>query len=318
MRIASLVPSATETLFAVGKGSEIVGRTHECNHPPTAQRVPAVTTDLIEPGLPPAEIDAAVRNRVRDQHTMYRLDTARLRALRPDVVITQALCEVCAAPRRAVDQALCTLPATARIVATDPQRLEDAWDSIAVIGEAAGAADEGATLAGEIRRQLVRLRKMLEGRERPRVAIIEWPDPPYAPGHWVPDMVEAAGGVNVFGEAGGRSIPTPLSRVADARPDVVVLAFCGYGLLETQAQLRGLARHAGWRRIARSARVIAADGSAYFSRPGPRLLDGIGLLAWAMHGIHPGLQPPPGRGAELIEAGWVDLASLPARTRSSA
>ncbi len=318
MRIVSLVPSATEILFAVGKGSEIVGRTHECDHPPAAQRIPTVTSDLLDKELPPDAIDAAVAAATRDAHTIYRLDADGLRSLEPDLVVTQSLCAVCAVPEPAVSDALCTMPGDARVLAADPQRLEDVWESVVTIASAAGAPEAGAALAGRIRRKLARLRALVAGRDRPRVAVIEWPDPPYAPGHWVPDMVTAAGGMSVFGDPGVPSRRAELEAVAAQRPELVVLAFCGYDLLQTQARLRDLASHPGWKAVARRARVVAVDGSAYFSRPGPRLADGVGLLAWAMHGLHPDLQPPPGRGAELIEAGWVDLAALPARTPESA
>ncbi len=317
MRIASLVPSATEILFAVGRGPAVVARTHECDFPPDALSLPAVTSDVLPPGLPSAEIDAAVRESVADRHTIYRLDAERLRELAPDLVVTQATCPVCAVPPDVVEEAVCTMPQAARVVTADPRTLEAVWQSIVDIAEAADAGTQGASLVGGIRRRLTRLAGYLEGRPRPRVAVIEWPKPPFAPGHWVPEMVEAAGGRNVLGTAAQPSRPVELAEVATGRPDLIVLAFCGFDLLESQARLRELSEHEGWREIARGARVVAVDGSAYFSRPGPRLADGIALLAWAMHRSHPELQPPPGRGAELIEAGWVDVAALPVQTRES-
>ncbi len=314
MRVVSLVPSATETLFAVGKGVNVVGRTHECDYPPEVRHLPAVTSDLLSTGQPSSAIDEAVRAGLADHHTIYRLDPGRLRALQPDVVVTQWTCPVCAVTAAEVDAAVCTLSPAARVVTTDPRDLEDVWQSIVDVADVVEAGTQGASLVGRIRRRLARLDRLVAGRRRPRVAVVEWPDPPYSPGHWVPDMVTAAGGEPVFGEAGAPSRPAELRELADAKPDLVVLAFCGFDLLETRARMRELARHDGWIDVARSARVVAVDGSAYFSRPGPRLVEGIGLLAWAMHRAHPELQPHPGRGAELIEAGWVDLAALPVRT----
>ncbi len=314
MRVVSLVPSATEILFAVGKGGHVVGRTHECDYPPEVRHLPAVTADLLPPDQPSAAIDEAVRAGLADHHTIYRLDAERLRGLEPDVVVTQRTCPVCAVPAAEVEEALCVMPRAARIVATDPHELDEVWESIVDVAEAVDAGTQGASLVGRIRRRLARLDRLLAGRRQPRVAVVEWPDPPYAPGHWVPGMVSAAGGEPVFGEAGAPSRPADLAELRDAKPDLIVLAFCGFDLLETQGRMRELARHDGWIDVARGARVVAVDGSAYFSRPGPRLVEGIGLLAWAMHRAHPELQPHPGRGAELIEAGWVDLAALPVRT----
>ncbi len=313
MRIVSLVPSATEVLFAVGQGGSVVGRTHECDYPPEARHLPTVTSDALGPHRSSGAIDEAVRSGLADQHTIYRLDTDKLRELEPDVIVTQRTCPVCAVPADVVDEVACMLPQAAKVVATDPHRLEDVWQSIADTAEAVDASTQGAALVGTIRKRLVRVAKYTSDRAQPRVAVIEWPDPPFAPGHWVPEMVAAAGGLSVFGEAGVPSRPAELGELQSAKPDVVILAFCGFNLLETQARLRELASHNGWIEVARGARVVAVDGSAYFSRPGPRLADGVSLLAWAMHRAHPELQPPPGRGAELIEAGWVDLAALPVR-----
>ncbi len=317
MRVVSLVPSGTEILFAVGMGASVVARTHECDYPPEVRHLPAVTADVLPPGRSSAAIDEAVRAGLADRHTIYRLDADRLRELAPDVVVTQRTCPVCAVPAAAVDEVVCTMPRATRVVATNPRDLDGVWESIVDVAEAVDAGTQGASLVGRIRRRLSRLARLVAGRTRPRVAVVEWPDPPYAPGHWVPGMVSAAGGEPVFGEPGAPSRPAALAELREAKPDLIVLAFCGFDLLETQARMRELARHEGWIDVARGARVVAVDGSAYFSRPGPRLVEGIGLLAWAMHRPHPELQPHPGRGAELIEAGWVDLAALPVRTTAS-
>lgn len=311
MRIASLLPSATEIIFALGKGQDLVARTHECDFPPEAEGVPAVTTDLIAGGLPASSIDAAVAQGVTDSHTIYELDEAALLQAGPDIVITQSLCGVCAVATEQVEAAMCTMPDAAEVASTDPRDLEGVLEGIIEIGVAVGAESEGKAMAARFRSRLHWLASILEKRDALRVAVIEWPDPLYAPGHWVPDMVEAAGAIAVLGVAGKPSYRIELDDLAAARPEVIVLAFCGFDLYETQGRFRELTSHPGWPGAARHARVFAVDGSAYFSRPGPRLMDGIEILAWALHRPHAGLRPPVGRGAELIEAGWVDLASLP-------
>jgi iron complex transport system substrate-binding protein len=204
------------------------------------------------------------------------------------------------------------MPAPARVVATDPRDLAGVLASIDEIGGVLDAAEQATALRRRLEGRLASLRRMLEGRPRPRVAVLEWPDPLYAPGHWVPEMVDAAGGESVFGAAGAPSRPASFAELAAGRPEVIVLAFCGFDLHETQARLRELASSPGWLEASRSARVVAVDGSAFFSRPGPRVVDGIGLLSWALHRVHPEGRPLVGGAAELIEAGWIDLASLPA------
>jgi iron complex transport system substrate-binding protein len=290
VRIVSLLPSATEILFAVGAGQQVVGVTHECDFPPEARELPVVTEDLLPTWLPAVEIDRAVAAGVRDRHTIYRLDEELLTALDPDVVVTQALCEVCAVPTRLVEQTVCSMPREARVVSSDPQDLEGIFASILEIGAVVGADDTEAVLAS-LRDRLAQVRKLVEGLPQPRVAVLEWPDPPYAPGHWVPGMVQAAGGRSVLGSSGRPSRRMAWEEILDSRPDVVVLAFCGFDLAET---LRRADEMEGepWRRLTESVDVMAVDGSAYFSRPGPRVVDGVELLAWLLHGVDD-LRPPP-------------------------
>lgn len=313
MRIASLLPSTTEIVYALGRGDDLVARTHECDHPEAARAVKPVTSDLLDRKLPAAEIDQAVTTGMRDEHTIYQLDAAALRSLEPDVVLTQSLCGVCAVPTTMVHEALCVMPAQAQIVSADPTTLEGVLASIIDIGTAIGEEAEARTLAARLRSRLNWIASTVEPLDRPRVAIIEWPDPLYAPGHWVPDMVEAAGGSNCFGASGEPSRRVTIDDLATARPDVIVLGFCGFNLYETQARFRELTANPKWERATRHAQIFAVDGSAFVSRPGPRVVEGVELLAWALHRPHPDMKPAVGAGAKLIEAGWVDLSALPVR-----
>ncbi|MFQ5948393.1 MAG: cobalamin-binding protein [Acidimicrobiia bacterium] len=309
MRIVSLLPSATEVLFALGKGGDVVGRTHECDHPEGVSNIPTVTRDLLPPGLVSAAIDSAVADSIRDQHTIYQLDVEALLALDPDVVITQSVCGVCAVPTALVEDVVCTMPRRARVVSADPHTLEEVLESIIDVGEAVGAPADARRVVEGLRARLQRLASAVEGRPRPTTAVVEWPDPVYTAGHWVPEMVGAAGGRSVLGDGGRPSVPVALERLVEAKPEVVVLAFCGFDLAETLPRFEEVAHSPQWKEITASARTVAVDGSSYFSRPGPRVVDGVELLAWALHRPHPSLRPPEGRAAELATSGWVDLAA---------
>lgn len=305
-RIVSLLPSATEILFAIGAGPEVVGVTHECDHPAAATDRPAVTRDLLPPGLSAAEIDAAVAAGIRDDHTIYALDTDALGAAAPDVVVAQQLCDVCAVPVEVVDDALCTVAPAARVVAADPHTLADLADTIRAVGAAVGAVDGAERLVADLRVRLAAVDDAVAGRPRPDVAVLEWPDPPWLPGHWVPDMVAAAGGTSLLGASGEPSRRADWADLATVEADVVVAAFCGFDLATTTAMVDDLADHDGWGRLVDGARVVAVDGSALFSRPGPRLVDGVEVLAHVLHGVGPA--PSSTATAEWRDARWVPLA----------
>ncbi len=306
VRIVSLLPSATEMLFELGVGDQVVAVTHECDHPEEARSLPAVTRDLLAAGLTPAEIDAAVRASVHDVHTIYQLDVDRLRASEPDVIVTQDLCEVCAVPTSEVEEAVCSMPRQARIVAADPHRLDDLFVALAEIGHAVNA-ERTSLVIDRLARRLATVRLATRRLAHPRVAVLEWPDPPFAPGHWVPEMVEAAGGHNVLGTPGTKSVPIPWPDVATVEPDVVLLAFCGFDLVRTEDEWEAIADRPEAAALVTGARVLATDGSAYFSRPGPRLIDGVEALAYGLHDLE-AFRPPPGRIAERTRDGrWVDL-----------
>lgn len=297
LRVASLLPSATEIVFALGLGDELVAVTHECDYPPDAADHAAVTRSLLPPGLPSAEIDRAVRESARDAHTIYELDAERLVALAPDVVLTQSLCEVCAVPRSDVEDAVCSMPAGARVVSLDPHTMEGVLDSIMQAGDALGASDRARRLVADLRRRIDTVERAVAGAaRRPRVLCCEWLDPIYCGGHWVPEQVRLAGGEDRLGREGQPSVAIEWSDVLRYGPEVLVLMPCGFDEAEASTRIDELAARPGWNDIpaVRDGRVFAVDGSAYFSRPGPRLVDGIELLT---HILHPGLVASPGAGA---------------------
>ncbi|MBW3605134.1 MAG: ABC transporter substrate-binding protein [Actinobacteria bacterium] len=302
MRIVSLLPSATEMLFAIGVGDRVVGVTHECDFPPAATQRPSVTRDLLPPGLSAAEIDAAVSAGIRDEHTIYALDVDTLRALQPDVVVAQQLCDVCAVPVAAVDAALCALAPHARVVAADPHTLDDLFAAITALGGEVDAAEPATRLVDALRGRLAAVDAAVAGRPRPSVAMLEWPDPPWLPGHWAPDMIERAGGASLFGVSGQPSQRATVGELGAVDADVVVAAFCGFHLAQTVEHVEGIVDRPAWRSLTEGARVVAVDGSAYVSRPGPRLIDGVELLAHVLHGV--GEPPAADAVAELRDGAW--------------
>lgn len=307
VRIVSLLPSATEILFAIGVGDQVVGVTHECDHPDQARDRVSVTRDLLPPGMSPADIDEAVTAGIRDQHTIYALDDHALGQTRPDVVVAQELCDVCAVPVDAIDASLCTMAPAARIVAADPHRLRELGAAILAIGEAVGAATGAAELVARLGQRLDAVRAGVAGADRPGVAVLEWPDPVWVPGHWVPDMVAAAGGTNLLGAAGVASVRAGWDDVQSVRPEIVVAAFCGYDLATTMTLVDDMGDDARWRDFVGDARVVAVNGSALFSRPGPRLIEGVEVLAHALHGV--GAAPAAEAARERVANGWVPVAA---------
>jgi len=284
VRIASLVPSTTEIVAALGLADALVARTHECDHPASILHAAPVTTDLLPPGLTPAEIDVAVARSVSDHHTIYALDAAALQAAEPDVVLTQSTCAVCAVDRTRVDAA-CSMGA-ADVVSYDPVTLDEILDGIVMIARRLEVPDTGDRLVADLRRRATAAGAWVGHRARPRVAVVEWPDPVYAPGHWVPDLVEAAGGQSVFGTSGARSVRTSVEALVGSRPDVIVLAFCGYDTETTEGIEVGLRDRADWQPVyALGVPVVCVDGSAHFSRPGPRVIDGVDHLAAVLQAV---------------------------------
>jgi len=285
VRIVSLLPSATEILFAIGAGDDVVGVTFECDYPEAARRRTVVSTTTLPPGLTPAEIDAAVRSRIAAGEDLYRLDRGALRTLQPDLVVTQDLCAVCAVEVGEVDAALEHLGCRADVLTLDPMTLEDVLASIVEVGGATGRRPEADRLVSRLHSRLDAVAEAVAARPRPTVAVLEWTDPPFCAGHWVPDMVEAAGGRPVLGRPGSRSTAITWDQVASAAADVVVVAPCGYDLDGARSLAGALVRSG---RLPPGPPVWAVDADAAVVRPGPRLVDGVEALAAV---LHPGCLP---------------------------
>jgi iron complex transport system substrate-binding protein len=287
MRIVSLVPSATETLFALGVGPEVTAVTHECDYPAGALNLPKVTRDVIGPGLAPDEIDRAVRALTEQGRSIYELDEDGLRRLAPDLIVTQALCSVCAVSVddvRAIAERMDPVP---RIVSLDPHTLGEVLGDVRSLAQATDRKDAGVELVQEAAARIDRVRLATRAAARPRVVMLEWLDPVFVGGHWVPQLIEYAGGENMLGQPGEPSEQSTWELVAAVRPQVVIVAPCGYdverGYEEAMACADSLAALG-------ASRVVVADASAWFSRPGPRLVDG---LEWLGHVLHPSRVPAP-------------------------
>jgi iron complex transport system substrate-binding protein len=288
MRIVSLLPAATEILYAIGAGDSVVGVTHECDFPAEAAAKPALIRPRIDVSAVPAEIDRQVRELIGRHESIYSLDAELLVRLDPDLVVTQDLCHVCAASSDDLAAAVSRFPASRRprVVSFTPRTLLEVWQGIRDIAEAADRASEGEALAGWLALEVSTVRDAVgESSPRPRVLCLEWFDPPYAGGHWVPEMVRLAGGVDVIGREGEPSFSMDWQAVLSACPEIVVLMSCGYNLERNINVWRSTRLPAGWQQIpaVQNDRVYAVDANAYFSRPGPRLSEGVALLATILH-----------------------------------
>ena len=281
-------------LFALGVGDSVVAVTHECDYPPEAAGRAHLTSSVIPDGLPAAGIDRAVRERTEAGLALYELDEPVLAELAPDLIVTQAVCEVCAVSFDDVRAAAARLPSQPAVISLDPSTLEDELADVPRLAAAAGVPDAGAELAERAGRRIRTVEEAVEGEPRTAVAALEWLDPVFVGGHWVPQMIDIAGGRDVLGLAGGRSRTADWAELEDARPELVVSMPCGYDT--DRAARETLLERDRLRPL--GARVVAVDASSYFSRPGPRLVDGIELLA---HLLHPGRvpEPPAGRAVEL-------------------
>jgi iron complex transport system substrate-binding protein len=295
MRIVSLVPHATELLFALGLGEEVVAVTHECDYPAQARERARVTRDVLPAGLGAREIDAAVRERTLAGEAIYELDTAALEAARPDLIVTQALCPVCAVSYEDVAAIAAELPSRPRVIALDPSTLQETHADVRTLAAATGREAAGASLLSAADARIERVRLAVRARPRPRVLALEWLDPPYVAGHWTPQMIELAGGEDVAAHPGERSRTEQWEALAAAEPEVVIAMPCGYDAVRAHAE--ALAYAAELERLG-AERVVAVDASAYFSRPGPRLTCGVELLA---HILHPEVLPHPPDGARALE-----------------
>jgi iron complex transport system substrate-binding protein len=289
MRIVSLVPSATETLFALGLGEQVAAVTHECDYPAAAVNLPKVTRDVIGPGLPPGEIDRAVRELTEQGRSIYELDGVGLRALAPDLIVTQALCSVCAVSVDDVRAIAAEMEPVPQIVSLDPHTLGEVLGDVRTLAQATDAKDAGVSLVQDAAARIDRVKLAVRDAPRVRVAMLEWLDPIFVGGHWVPQLIEFAGGVDLLGLPGEPSEQRSWEDVAAAQPEVVIVAPCGY---EVERALQEARAYEDRLRALGAERIVIADACAWFSRPGPRLVEG---LEWLAHALHPTLVPePPG------------------------
>jgi len=286
MRVVSLLPSATEILFAIGAGDQVVGVTHECDYPAEAQTRPVLTSTLLPAELDAAGIDRHVRARVHAGSSLYGLDDGKLAALEPDLIVTQELCAVCAVSYEIVDRAAKRLRGDPRVVSLEPSSLEDVYSTIAFLGELTGTRDGAKHLIAQLTARAGALRDRVAIRPRERVLVLEWTEPPMCAGHWTPGLVELAGGEPVLGNAGANSRVLTWDEIAASDPDVVIVAPCGFGLERAQGEIAALSPAAAYAfaslRAVRDGRAYAMDGNAFVNRPGPRLVDTAELFAAAV------------------------------------
>ncbi|GIW44989.1 MAG: cobalamin-binding protein [Candidatus Binatia bacterium] len=297
MRVVSLVPGATETVFALGRGSCLVGVSHECDFPPEAKMLPVVTHPRVAAAGASYEIDQQVRAAVAAGEPLYDIDAELLRALSPELVLAQDRCEVCALPAHTVEQLVQRLGFPVTVVRLHAHDLESLLADIQRIARALRCASQGEELAGKMRAEIAAVARTVQrARYRPRVLCLEWLDPPMVAGNWMPALVECAGGQAVLSRAGEESRSTSWSSIAQAGPEVVVLMPCGFTMERTMAEVERLRSHAEWPSLpaVRHGRVYVVDGNAYFNRPGPRIVDSLRILAGL---VQPGLCArwlPPG------------------------
>jgi len=285
MRIVSLVPSATEMLFALGVGDEVTAVTHECDHPVDALDLPKVTRDVIGPGLPPDEIDRAVRTLTEQGRSIYELDEGALQRLQPDLIVTQALCTVCAVSYEDVRAVAERLDSRPEVVSLDPHTLGEMLGDVRTLAQATDRKDAGVDLVQDAARRIDRVRLATRAVQPVTVAALEWLDPVFVAGHWTPQLIEYAGGHDLLGLTGEPSERRSWDEVRAARPEVVIVMPCGY---DAERALAEAYDYGDELESVGARRIVAVDAAAYFSRPGPRLVDGLELLG---HILHPDLLP---------------------------
>ncbi len=293
MRIVSLLPSATEMLCALGLEDQLVGVTHECDYPSLVRGLPRVTRTFIPPDATSADIDRTVRERMRTDRALYTLDLPVLESLRPDLIITQALCDVCAVAEDEVRAAACMLPGGPDVLNLEPRTLPEVFEALREVACAADVVERAAPLIGQLQARVdavVDRTATLE--HRPRVAFLEWLDPPFSCGHWSPELVRLAGGIEGLSEDGQPSRTLTWNEVVAWQPDVVFIACCGFSVERTMQDVPALHDIPGWQHLpaVRSDRVYVTDGAQYWNRPGPRLVDSLEILA---HTLHPDTHPLP-------------------------
>jgi iron complex transport system substrate-binding protein len=301
MRICSLLPSATEIVYALGLGDSVVGVSHECDYPAEAARKPSLLRPRVDPKAAPGEIDRQVAEIIARGESIYAVDAELLASLAPDLILTQDLCHVCAASPEDLATALTRLPKQPKVLALTPRCLDDVWDDVRRAGAATEHSSEAEALASELAARVAAVERKAtatvsldgsicsanngRGERQPRVLCLEWLEPFYVGGHWVPEMVRKAGGVDVLGREREPSFQVTAEQIKEARPDVVVVMPCGCDAERTAREFRSMKIPEGWKSLpaVRDGRIYAVDANAYFSRPGPRLADGVELLAHLLH-----------------------------------
>ncbi len=293
MKICSFLPSATEIIYELGLGESLAGITYECDFPAEALRKTIVVNTRLKPSKDPAEISRQVSEFMARGESLYRIETEVLKQIQPDLIVTQDLCHVCAASPGDLGSALSVLPRAPQVINLNPRTLEDVWNDIITVGKAAGRSEQAEAVVAGLRTRVNAVERAVAGAStRPRVLCLEWLDPPFIGGHWVPEMVERAGGKDVLGQAGQPGYRGDWKGIMQSQPDVIVIMPCGYHLREASEQFRSTHFPPGWKDLlaVNEGRVFVVDASSYFSRPGPRLAGGVELLA---HMIHPDRVPPP-------------------------
>ncbi len=285
MRIVSLLPSATEMVCALGLADQLVGISHDCDYPPEIRGRPVLSEAIVTSDLPSGAIDSRIRDHVHRGKSVYHLDERQLAALQPELILTQELCAVCAPSYRLVRQAAKVLDADTRIVSLEPQGLADILDNILLVGELTGRERQARALIDDLRARVDRVRAVTAGRPAPRVACIEWLDPIYVGGHWVPEMVEMAGGRDILGILHEPSRIVEWDALVAAQPEVLVLMPCGFDVPRIKDEMALLTRRTGWEDLpaVQSGRVYLTDATSYFNRPGPRIVTGLEMLAQFLH-----------------------------------
>lgn len=284
-RIVSLLPSATEIVCALGLQDALVGVSHECDWPPSVRALPVLTSAALPADLPSGEMDRLVRERLARGEGLYMLDAALMRALQPTLIVTQALCEVCSIALPEVLRVARSLPTEPPVVSLEPTCIADIQADIVRVADAAGVPVRAAPVVDALEGRLAVVRRAVAGRERPRVALLEWLDPPFVAGHWAPEMIAIAGGTDVLGVVGEKSAHIRWEQVRDVAPEVIVVSPCGYDVARARADLAEATLPPWWGDLpaVRTGQVFVMDGNAYISRPGPRVVDGAEILARLLH-----------------------------------
>jgi iron complex transport system substrate-binding protein len=293
MNIVSLLPSATEIICGIGLREQLVGITHECDYPGNVQGLPVVTNSRIPKGLPSHEIDALVSDQLETDSALYSLDMEVLGALEPDLIVTQALCDVCAVSSDEVASVLCELPGNTQLINLEPTCLSDVLETIPVVGKAANREVEAQAYFEHLSQRVASVVERTEtivGDLRPKVAILEWLDPLFDGGHWYPELIEMAGGIPCFGSRDKPSCSRAWEDLAAVNPEVILVSLCGFDLERTAQDMPLLVSHLGFSALpaAKNNQIYMIDGNSYFSRPGPRLVDSLEILANLLHpDVHP-------------------------------